>query len=404
MPDLPDSPDSPASVPVTVSLGERTVLLIGTAHISERSVAEVRDAVAREQPDCVCVELDASRYATMSSERHWMELDIRRVLKQRKGFLMLTNIVLHSFQRRLGMDLGVQPGAEMAAAVAAAEAGGIRFALCDREIQVTLRRAWRKTGWWGRLKLLAALLAAGFSNEKLDGEQVEALKERGALQSMLDELADYLPQVKEVLIDERDRYLAQRIFEAGGERVVAVVGAGHVPGIERWLSAYRQRAPRAEELDELDHVPPPARLVRLLPWTIPALFAALVGYGFLRAGAEVTIEKLAQWVLVNGTLAALGALAALAHPVTIISSFAAAPVTSVNPTIGVGIVAGLIQAMVRKPRVVDFENLSQDVSSVRGILRNRVTHILAVFFMSSVGSAIGTFVGLSFLTSLLRGG
>ena len=394
----------PDALPVSVNLGERSVLLIGTAHVSARSVAEVRAAVANEQPDCVCVELDASRYATISSEQHWMELDIRRVLKQRKGFLMLTNIVLHSFQRRLGMDLGVQPGAEMAAAVQAAKADGIRFELCDREIQVTLRRAWRNTSWWGRLKLLAALLAAGFSYDKLAGEQVEALKERGALQSMLDELADYLPQVKEVLIDERDRYLAQRIFEAGGTRVLAVVGAGHVPGIQRWLAAYEHREPRSEELDELDHVPPPGRLVRVLPWTIPALFVALVGYGFLRAGAEVTFEKLAQWVLVNGTLAALGALAALAHPVTIVSSFAAAPITSVNPTIGVGIVAGLIQAMVRKPRVVDFENLSQDVTSVRGILRNRVTHILAVFFMSSVGSAIGTFVGLSFLTSLLRGG
>ena len=367
-------------------------------------MAEVREAIASAQPDCVCVELDAGRYATISRPRHWEDLDIRRVLKERKGFLMLTNIVLHSLQRRLGMDLGVQPGAEMAAAVAAAEAAGIRFELCDREIQVTLRRAWRKTGWWGRLKLLAALLAAGFSNDELDSEQVESLKERGALQSMLDDLADYLPRVKEVLIDERDRYLAQRIFEAGGSRVVAVVGAGHVPGIQRWLSEYERRAPRAGELDELSEVPPPGALARLLPWSIPALFVALVGYGFLRAGAEVTLEKLAQWVLVNGTLAALGALVALAHPVTIICSFLAAPITSVNPTIGVGIVAGLIQAMVRKPRVVDFENLSQDVTSVRGILRNRVTHILAVFFLSSVGSAIGTFVGLSFLTSLLRGG
>lgn len=388
----------------TVELGGRTVLLIGTAHTSQRSVVEVREAIAAEAPDRVCVELDASRHATISRKQHWMDLDIRRVLKERKGFLMLTNIVLHSFQRRLGLDLGVQPGAEMAAAITAAEADEIPFVLCDREIGVTLRRAWRRSRLWGRLKLLAALLAGAFSNEDLDSTQVEALKERGALQSMLEELADYLPQVKEVLIDERDRYLAHRIFTAGGTRVVAVVGAGHVPGIERCLLAYQRQPPAKEALDDLDHVPPPGWWTRLLPWTVPALFVTLVGYGFLRAGAEMTIEKLSQWVLVNGTLAALGALAALAHPVTIVSSFAAAPITSVNPTIGVGIVAGLIQAMVRKPRVVDFENLSQDVTSLRGILRNRVTHILAVFFMSSVGSAIGTFVGLSFLTSLLRGG
>ncbi len=388
----------------TVTLGERTVLLVGTAHVSEQSVRDVREAIATQQPDCVCVELDAGRHATISQQRNWMELDIRRVLKQRKGFLLLTNIVLHSFQRRLGLDLGVQPGAEMAAAVAAAEAAEVPFVLCDREIQVTLRRAWRRSRLWGRLKLLAALLAGAFSNEELEPAQIEALKEKGALQNMLEELAEYLPQVKEVLIDERDRYLAARIFAAGGVRTVAVVGAGHVPGIERWLALYARRAPRAEELAELDHVPPRGVVGRLLPWSIPALFVALVGYGFLRAGAEMTIEKLTQWVLVNGSFAALGALLALAHPVTVLSSFAAAPITSINPTIGVGLVAGLVQAFVRKPRVVDFENLSQDVTSLRGILRNRVTHVLAVFFLSSVGSAIGTFVGLSFLTSLLRGG
>ena len=388
----------------TVTLAERTVLLVGTAHVSERSVQEVREAIITAQPDQVCVELDAGRYATISEEQHWMELDIRRVLKQRKGFLMLTNIVLHSFQRRLGLDLGVEPGAEMAAAIDAARANDVPFVLCDREIQVTLRRAWRRSGLWGRLKLLSALLAGAFSNEEFDPAQVEALKEKGALQSMLEELADYLPQVKEVLIDERDRYLAARIFSAGGTRTVAVVGAGHVPGIERWLAIYGQRAPEDSELEELEHVPPRGVVSRLLPWSVPALFVALVGYGFLRAGAELTIEKLTQWVLVNGSFAALGALVALAHPITIISSFVAAPITSVNPTIGVGIVAGLVQAVVRKPRVADFENLSQDITSLRGILRNRVTHVLAVFFLSSVGSAIGTFVGLSFLTSLLRGG
>jgi pheromone shutdown-related protein TraB len=388
----------------TVTLGERTVLLVGTAHISEASVRDVREAIATEQPDCVCVELDAARYATISQQQHWMELDIRRVLKQRKGFLMLTNIVLHSFQRRLGLDLGVQPGAEMAAAIAAAQDAEIPFVLCDRDIQVTLRRAWRRSRLWGRLKLLAALLAGAFSNEELEPAQIEALKEKGALQNMLEELAGYLPQVKEVLIDERDRYLAARIFAAGGARTVAVVGAGHVPGVERCLAAYARQPPRDHELAELDHVPRRGVAGRLLPWTVPALFVALVGYGFLRAGAEMTIEKLTQWVLVNGSFAALGALVALAHPVTVLSAFAAAPITSVNPTIGVGLVAGLVQAFVRKPRVVDFENLSQDVTSLRGILRNRVTHVLAVFFLSSVGSAIGTFVGLSFLTSLLRGG
>ena len=388
----------------TVRLGERTVVLVGTAHVSEQSVEDVRAAIAAHDPDRVCVELDAGRYATISQQRRWMELDIRRVLKERKGFLMLTNIVLHSFQRRLGLDLGVQPGAEMVAAIDAARAADVPFVLCDRDIQITLRRAWRQSGFWGRFKLLAALLAGAFTNEELDAAEVEALKEKGVLQGMLEELADYLPRVKQVLIDERDRYLATRIYTAGGTCTVAVVGAGHVPGIERALAAFREQPPDEGELQELDHVPRPRLVSRLLPWSIPALFILLVGYGFLNAGAEMTLEKLTQWVLVNGCFAALGCLVALAHPVTIVSAFVAAPITSVNPTIGVGIVAGLVQAVVRKPRVVDFEHLAQDITSVRGILRNRVTHVLVVFLLSSVGSAIGTFVGLSFLTSLLRGG
>jgi pheromone shutdown-related protein TraB len=372
--------------------------------VSEESVREVRATIASHEPDCVCVELDASRYATITQERRWMELDIRRVLRERKGFLLLTNIVLHSFQRRLGLDLGVQPGAEMVAAIDAARAADVRFVLCDRDIQVTMRRAWRRSGLWGRFKLLGALLAGAFVNEELEAGQIEALKERGMLQSMLDELADYLPRVKEVLIDERDTYLAARIYGAGGSRTVAVVGAGHVPGIERALAAYRERPPDEDELRALDHVPPRGWVSRVLPWSLPALFVGLVGYGFLRAGAELTIQKLTQWILVNGSFAALGCLAALAHPVTILSAFVAAPITSINPTIGVGLVAGLVQAFMRKPRVVDFEHLAEDITRLRGILRNRVTHVLVVFFLSSVGSAIGTFVGLSFLTSLLRGG
>ncbi len=388
----------------SVRLGERRVVLVGTAHVSEESVREVRATIASHEPDCVCVELDASRYATITQERRWMELDIRRVLRERKGFLLLTNIVLHSFQRRLGLDLGVQPGAEMVAAIDAARAADVRFVLCDRDIQVTMRRAWRRSGLWGRFKLLGALLAGAFVNEELEAGQIEALKERGMLQSMLDELADYLPRVKEVLIDERDTYLAARIYGAGGSRTVAVVGAGHVPGIERALAAYRERPPDEDELRALDHVPPRGWVSRVLPWSLPALFVGLVGYGFLRAGAELTIQKLTQWILVNGSFAALGCLAALAHPVTILSAFVAAPITSINPTIGVGLVAGLVQAFMRKPRVVDFEHLAEDITRLRGILRNRVTHVLVVFFLSSVGSAIGTFVGLSFLTSLLRGG
>lgn len=387
-----------------VSLGDRRLVIVGTAHVSEKSVQEVEETINTENPDCICVELDEARYATISQEQEWRNLDIGKVLKQKKVVLMITNLVLHSFQRRLGKDIGVKPGAEMTAAIEMANSMGVPVELCDRDIQITFRRAWRRSGFWSRLKLLSALLASVFSTEKLGPEQVEKLKEIGTLHSMLDELSEYLPKVKNVLIDERDQYLSARIFNSSGARIVAVVGLGHVEGIKRWLASYEQKGIKASETDHLNQVPRRSIVSKMAPWSLPAVFVGLVGYGFLNAGAEMTIEKLLQWVLVNGSLAALGALVALGHPLTIICSFIAAPITSVNPMIGVGIVAGLVQAMIRKPRVSDFESLSMDITSLRGVLKNRVTHVLVVFMLSSIGSAVGTFIGFSFLTSLLRGG
>ncbi len=386
-----------------VELGGRTVHLVGTAHVSVRSVADVEHAIDTVRPDVVCVELDRARYETITNERSWMDLDIRRVLKERKGFLMLANVVLHSFQKRLGLDVGVQPGAEMLAALAAAERANIPFVLADRNIQVTLRRAWKLTGLWGRSKMLAALLTSGFSREELPEEQIESLKQQNILGGMLEELASYLPAVKRALIDERDAYLAARIFTAEGSRVVAVVGAGHLPGIETRLRELATSRPHDldEELRSLETVPPRSIAGKLAPWSIPAVFLVLIVVGLIRTDLTEVLDSLLQWVLVNGTFAALGALAALAHPLTIALAFVAAPITSLNPTVGVGLFAGMIEAIVRKPRVTDFEDLSDDAGSLKGFYRNRVTRIFLVFLLSSVGSASGTFVGLSFLSRLL---
>jgi pheromone shutdown-related protein TraB len=389
-----------------VDLGTRTVYLLGTAHVSATSVAQVEEQLATLEPNTVCVELDNARYETLTNERGWQELDIRRVLKERKGFLLLANIVLHSFQRRLGLDAGVRPGAEMLAAVQAAERAGLPVVLADRDVQVTLRRAWKLTGLWGRLKMLSALLASAFTREKLEPEQIETMKEQDVLGGMLEELASYLPAVKRALIDERDQYLAAKIFQSDGQKVLAVVGAGHLLGIEQRLQTlyHQPQTDLDADVAALEVIPPKTLFGKLAPWSIPVLFAALVTIGLLRVGFDVTAERLLQWVLVNGTFAALGSLAALAHPLTILIAFAAAPITSVNPTVGVGLFTALIEAIVRKPRVADFATLSDDAGSVRGFYRNRVTHIFLVFLLSSVGSAIGTFVGFSFLTSLLGGG
>jgi pheromone shutdown-related protein TraB len=327
-------------------LGERQFLLLGTAHISSRSVEEVRALIQEEKPDRVCVELDAARYSSLTEGSGWGRLDIAEVLKKKKGFLLLANLVLSSFQRRLGAGLGVSPGEEMLTAVRLAQEAGIPFSLCDRDIQITLRRAWAKTSFWGKNKMLAAMLATIFSSEKLSPEEIEKLKSRTTFQSMLDELAGYLPSVKQVLIDERDRYLATRIFQSAGRRVVAVVGAGHVEGIARSLEAL-QAGSLPAETGELDQVPAKRRLGSYLGWLIPAAIVGLLVAGFFRSGWQLSLTMLWKWVLVSGTLSALGTLLTLAHPLTIAAAFIGAPITTLNPFIGIGLVTGVVEAFLR---------------------------------------------------------
>jgi pheromone shutdown-related protein TraB len=397
---------------IETSRGE--IVLLGTAHVSEDSAREVDERIREYAPRRVCIELDQNRYRSLNQTNSWKNLDIFQIIKQKKTFLLMSNLVLSAYQKRLGVNLGTRPGDEMRSAVKTAGELSIPTAMIDRDIQVTLTRAWRKTGLWGRNKILAVLIGSAFSREELDEEAIESLKQRSALDDMMKEMAEFLPSVKEVLIDERDHYLAIKTWEnaATGDLekpVLAVVGAGHVPGmVEKILeldAAVNGDGPESPdaftdpsaELAAISKVPPQGILSRVLPWLIVALIAGLIISGFITKGWEGGFQALLRWILVNGTLSAIGAAAALAHPLTVISSFLAAPVTSMNPTIGVGFVTGLLEAFLRKPRVEDFENLGDDITSLRGFFRNRITHILLVFFFSSLGSSIGTFVALPLL-------
>ncbi len=378
----------------------RRIVLLGTAHVSQSSVRQVRMLADAERPDCMCIEIDESRYRSLTDSEAWKKLDIYSVIRQGKGFLLLGNLALASFQRRIGKELGVKPGAEMVEAVGVAREKTIPVVLCDREIQITLKRAWASGGLWSKSKMMAALLGSLFGGESVSEADIESLKETDALSAMMEELSDYLPGAKRVLIDERDRYLAEKIHEAAGSNILAVVGAGHVPGIVRTLEAL-QAGPIDPPLEELNLIPPKGLISRLLPWLVPLAVGTLFAAGFVRSGWDLTRDMFLLWVLVNGGLSAIGAAIALAHPLTIVASFLAAPITSMNPTIGVGFVSGLLEAVFRKPRVHDFENLQTDIASFRGFFRNRITRVLLVFAFSTVGSSIGTFIGIPYLTSLL---
>jgi pheromone shutdown-related protein TraB len=381
----------------------REIVLVGTAHVSRESVEDVRRVLGEEKPDRVCVELDEGRHASMSQGNNWQNLNVGKVIREGKGFLLMANLVLASFQRRLGKDLGVKPGEEMLAAIQISQEMGIPYSLCDRNIQVTLRRAWGRTRFWGKMKMLSAMLASVFTNEKLSPEDIEKLKQKDVLQSMMEELADYLPAAKAVLIDERDLYLAAKIYQAEGKKVVAVVGAGHITGIASHIMALAEKR-QTVDLGPLEQLPAKGWAGRIIPWAIPAVIVVLFGLGFMRAGWEMSLTMFWRWLLLHGGLAAVGALLAFAHPVTILIAFVGAPIGTLNPFGKIGLFTGVAEAFLRKPRVKDVENLSEDVTSFKGFYTNRVTHILIVFFLSTLGAAIGNIIAIPWLAVLLKGG
>lgn len=375
-----------------LELGERKITLIGTAHVSSQSIEEVKEAIRASKPDCVCVELDEKRADSIQNEKSYSELDVVKVIKEGKVFLVLANLILASFQKKMGQNVGVKPGDEMLAAIRTAEEMGIATSMVDRPVQVTLRRAWAKNSFFGKMGLLAALFGGAFSKEEIDEKEIEALKEKNEMDSMMGQLAKEMPVIKEVLIDERDKYLASKIWESGGNNVLAVLGAGHLSGVEAHLNALASKAENTD-LSEISQVPEKKGGIKVLGWLIPAVIIAFIAAGFIYGGRKAGASMLSTWILWNGIPSALLSIAALAHPVTIIVSFIAAPFTSLCPFIGVGFVSGIIQAMVCKPRVRDMETLSEDVQSVRGFYRNRILRVLLVFILSSIGSSIGTFAG-----------
>ena len=377
-----------------LDLGARQVYLVPTAHVSTKSVDDVRRTIEAVRPDVVCVELCEARYKNILDREGWKKTNIVKVIRQGKAMLLLASLVMAAFQKRIGDRLGVKPGAEMIEAIQGARATDARLVLADRDIQTTLKRTWARLGFWNKSKMLFQLTASLFAGEEIDEETVEQLKEEEKLGDILRLLADELPNLKETLIDERDVYLAQKIRESAGQRTVAVLGAGHVPGVLGHLD-------REHDLAPLEEVPRAGWPGKVIKWAVPGLIVALFVYGFLTGGAEQSLESVYIWILVNGVLSALGAAIALGHPLTIASAFVAAPLTSLNPMIAAGWVAGLVQCVVKKPTVEDLEGLPEAIGSVKGFWLNPTTRILLVVVLANLGSVVGTFVSGSWIAARL---
>ena len=391
-----------------LKFGERTITLIGTAHVSAESVAEVESTIRELKPDSVAIELDEKRADSIRNKDKYRELDIIKVLKRGEGFLLLANLVLSSFQRRMGKNVGVNPGDEMLAAMKVADELNIPSVMADRAIQVTLKRAWAKNSFWGKCKLLAMLLSTAFSKEDMSAQDIENIKEKNEMDSMMNELADFMPVVKEVLIDERNVYLADKIWSSPGNSVVAVLGAGHLDGVIENLEKLASDGSDAQKIkasiQEIDIIPAKSGFAKIAGWIIPVAIVGLIVAGFIYGGTQLGTRMIKSWILWNGTCAAVLTLLGAGHPVTILVAFVSAPITSLCPFIGCGFVTAIVQALVCKPKVRDMETLQDDVTFV-GFYKNRILRILLIFILSSLGSSVATFIsGADIIGSLAGAG
>ena len=379
-----------------LTLEDREIILIGTAHVSRQSAELVSQTIEAETPDTVCVELCRTRLAAIQDQDRWRNMDIVKIIKEKKALMLFMNLLLASFQKKIADKFGVKPGQEMLNAVNAAQSAGACVVPADREIQTTLSRVWRGMGFFEKLKLVFSMVFSLGQSDEIEEEDIEKMKQEDILQSLLSDVKESHPIIERALIDERDRFLAENIRQAPGDKIIAVVGAAHVPGIKKYLTG-----DTPIDLAELNTIPPAGNVGKVLKWLLPGLILALFVIGFMMEGKGAGTDMIWIWILANGVFAGIGAVLALAHPYTIASSIIAAPLTSLNPMIAAGWVSGLVEAFSRRPKVRDLEAIPQDITSVKGFWRNNVTRILLVVVFTNLGSTIGTMTALPLMLKLL---
>jgi pheromone shutdown-related protein TraB len=368
-----------------LTINGKEIILIGTAHVSKNSAEQVKQVIEAEHPDSVCIELDEQRYKSITEGKKWKETDIFQVIKDRKATLLLMNLAISSFQKRMANQFGINPGQEMIQGIESAKEIDANLVLADRNIQTTFSRIWRGIGLKGKAMLLTQVIASIFTKETISEEELEKMKSQDMIDSMLQEFTNEFPKLKKPLIDERDQYLAQKIKEAPGDKVVAVLGAAHVPGIKEQIKT-------DHNLEQISKLPPKSKIPKIIGWSIPIFIISLIIFTFM-TNAEAGMAQVISWVLWNGSLSALGTLIAFGHPLAVVTAFVAAPITSLEPFLAAGWFAGFVQAYFKRPNVNDFERLSEDVHSLKGFWNNKVTRVLLVVIFANIGSSIGTFVG-----------
>jgi pheromone shutdown-related protein TraB len=367
-----------------INLEGKEIILLGTAHVSKNSAQQVKDIIETKKPDSVCIELDEQRYKSIKDKAKWRNTDIVKIIKEKKAGFMLTNIILSNYQRKIAEQFEINAGQEMIQGIISAEEIGAKTVLADRNIQTTFTRLWRKVSLWGKVKLISSIMFSLIDDEKITEEDLERMKTEDMLTSALAELSKAFPDLKKYIVDERDQYLAYKIKNAPGDKVLAVLGAAHTPGVKQELF-------KEQNIKELESIPEKSGFSKVSGWIIPALIILMILLTF-SVDKNLGINQVISFILWVGSLAALGTLLALGHVYSAITSFVMAPLSAIHPLLATGWFAGLMEAHIRKPKVEDFENLSKDLYTLKGFWKNKVTRILLVVAFSNIGCTVGIWI------------
>ena len=366
----------------------REFILVGTAHISQQSADLVRKVIEEESADTVCIELDEKRYKALTEKNKWENLDLKTIIRQKQLSTLLINLLLASYQKRLGKKLGVNPGLELLEAANTANELKIPIELCDRDVRISLRRAWNSLSFFKKMQLMTSGLAGVFEEQDISEEQLAELRQKDVLNEMMQELGKAMPDLKRVLIDERDSYITEKMRQAPGTKIISIVGAGHMQGI---LTKLKENS--NTDLKNIEVIPPTSPVWKVVGWGIPVLILSAIGYIGYSKGLTQAGNNALYWFLANGIPSALGTLAAFGHPLAILSAFLGAPFTSLSPLIGAGYVAAFVQAYFKPPIVAEIQSVSDDASHPGRWWSNKFLRVFLVFILASLGSAIGTWVG-----------
>jgi len=372
---------------------DKEILLIATAHVSKQSADLVKRVIEEEKPDSVCIELDAGRFETLKNPKAWENTDIVKVIKSKQVVFLLANLILSSYQKRIADKLKISVGQEMLQGIESAKECGAELILADRSIQTTFMRIWRKMSFWEKIKLFWAFFMSVDDDQDISEEDLSELLQTDVLDTVMKDMRTQFPKIGEILISERDQYLASKIKNAPGKKIVAILGGAHVPGVKEELF-------KEQDLDKIMYIPPPSKVAKLIGWLIPLVIIGLIINGFMMS-LQTGMAQLSAWVLWNGALAALFTAVALGHPISIVTAFVVAPISSLNPLLACGWFTGLMEASLRKPTVSDVNSVPKDMLTIKGFFKNRFLRILLVVIMANLGSTVGTFVaGLDLIRNL----